>query len=1139
MGIKEIPERALNAPLPARIVIVIILFSIGLMAGLAMAEDKFGFTWTPLMESIGHKEYLITTDKTADINESFSVLFNETSFMPEDIRNVRLYTEKAITWNETIFIREEQEQTCYNELNEPYTCLKNVSVPNGTIERTGNEWKDIGFIVKEKTNKDAKIKFDVKKFKKHDRYKLAFDTPIQITGAGFGSTGSVAFLVDEEIHCPIWDTTGWTKYKEINITNNVASDISNFQVLLNVTHAASMQADFDDLRFIWVNNSDSTDERELNYFIENKVDSDYADVWINNTFITASSSVIVKMYYGNPGVSSLSNGSLVFNFFDDFADNDITDWTVNGGTWSASGGIVSQTGDLSAYGYLYKTGVTYPDPFILESKIRPNTNNLETFGIELAVNAANEMSLSIGSYSNTRFQIWADGSSVYDLTAMTAGTWYNAKIEGRGSTVYGYIDGDELGSGGVSYNDPSMNRIQFVVHQTQDYASYDFVRLREYVATEPTSVFGSEQDISTGDPLVKLTFDLANGLDASGYGNNATVDNSQWLYTDKCAGAYNITLTEQIKLFTAMLNKTYTDFAYCIRAKSVWNDAAGEAGGQILDASDYIYEPRKLMLIRFDDGRIYYSVHNKTGNYNTTNPYGEWESFCLSSNGTNQEFYYNGIEVSNNSYVENLTLNTTLNIGNPWVNVSHFYGQVDDFYFWNRTIAAAEALSFNASCDNNFDLAAYDGITNESLTGYAVNISDADYANISNVLNLTLAPGNYSLIFSLANYSSKSADVSLVTVLFYNASLYPLRLFDCGIYEDVIPTLNFSVYDEEILIELNGTIELVFNLLEEGFYATNQSWNLTSTPLTICIPENVTYTITDSIIQYTAPDHTLRHYFLMDFSINSTMQTIPLYSLATANGTEITINIRDAAGSPVSDAIIIFQRYYIGEDVYRISAMARTDYNGQAVTNVRQDDVWHKLLILKDLIVRRTIDRMIITETTLNIPYIDEGQGQAFYNYYNNIATTCTANTTLVTCIATDTTGATQTFQLDVYRIGYNNVGRVLTCTDTETSSSATLSCAVSHNNSYYTLSAVGSHYRLNDGYINVPTETYGIGGVVLAAGIVMTMVGIGAFNPVAAIGLGLVGLILAVMTDVVVMKAAALVSLILVGIILMAKMRG
>jgi len=46
------------------------------------------------------------------------------------------------------------------------------------------------------------------------------------------------------------------------------------------------------------------------------------------------------MWYGNPSVTSSSNGDAVFEFFDDFENNDLSDWTTIYGTSSIFGGVL-------------------------------------------------------------------------------------------------------------------------------------------------------------------------------------------------------------------------------------------------------------------------------------------------------------------------------------------------------------------------------------------------------------------------------------------------------------------------------------------------------------------------------------------------------------------------------------------------------------------------------------------------------------------------------------------------------------------------------------------------------------------------------------------------------------------------------
>lgn len=104
---------------------------------------------------------------------------------------------------------------------------------------------------------------------------------------------------------PWWD--GDYEYrKEIILTGGASGAQTDYQLLLNITYDDDMQADFDDLRF-------TNDTIEINAWLENKTDSNYANVWIE--FPTTPVNGVNQtyyMYYGNNSVSNLWDGGATF-----------------------------------------------------------------------------------------------------------------------------------------------------------------------------------------------------------------------------------------------------------------------------------------------------------------------------------------------------------------------------------------------------------------------------------------------------------------------------------------------------------------------------------------------------------------------------------------------------------------------------------------------------------------------------------------------------------------------------------------------------------------------------------------------------------------------------------------------------------
>jgi len=162
--------------------------------------------------------------------------------------------------------------------------------------------------------------------------------------------------------------TNFTKRRAITI-NNLGPALTDYQILLKVNYDSDMQADFDDLRF-----TDSDGITVLSYWIMEKTDSAVAYVWVKVPSIPGSGSKTIYMYYGNPSVSSTSDGEETFDFFDDFgADNalntDKWDEAKTGATidWSSSEYVeVSGSGGQD---WIIKTKQSNPVDFIAEFKL--------------------------------------------------------------------------------------------------------------------------------------------------------------------------------------------------------------------------------------------------------------------------------------------------------------------------------------------------------------------------------------------------------------------------------------------------------------------------------------------------------------------------------------------------------------------------------------------------------------------------------------------------------------------------------------------------------------------------------------------------------------------------------------------------
>jgi alpha-tubulin suppressor-like RCC1 family protein len=107
---------------------------------------------------------------------------------------------------------------------------------------------------------------------------------------------------------------GWQYRKPITI-NNPSSDLSNYQVLVNLNtesliSSGKMRSDCGDIRF-----TDSDGLTQLNYWLESGCNSDNTRIWVKVPYIPARSTKTIYVYYGNPSATSLSNGINTFLAF--------------------------------------------------------------------------------------------------------------------------------------------------------------------------------------------------------------------------------------------------------------------------------------------------------------------------------------------------------------------------------------------------------------------------------------------------------------------------------------------------------------------------------------------------------------------------------------------------------------------------------------------------------------------------------------------------------------------------------------------------------------------------------------------------------------------------------------------------------
>jgi len=313
---------------------------------------------------------------------------------------------------------------------------------------------------------------------------------------------------------------GWSYRKPITISNTA----TDYQTKITVYYGSGTdgdnyvycnlhcQVDFDDIRF-----TKSDGNTLLPYWVESKVDSDYAIIWVKNDNTPQTTGYI---YYGNSGANSASNGDDTFILFDDF-NGDFSKWDKNElrGTVAISGGLLTMyartSGTWGGCGVTSKN--TVPDTAVIEALVkRVQSYNAGEPGliVGLTDKATQETTYygywnqradaSLYSYTSNGRRLLSKyhGAESFGSSSLEAyeNKWVRitAKIVAADKKTYSRF---VYGSTDTTINSPAssnmLSNTYVQIHYAEagllNYSYCDWVAVCKYASTEPTFTFGAEQ----------------------------------------------------------------------------------------------------------------------------------------------------------------------------------------------------------------------------------------------------------------------------------------------------------------------------------------------------------------------------------------------------------------------------------------------------------------------------------------------------------------------------------------------------------------------------------------------------------------------------------------------------------------------
>ena len=331
-----------------------------------------------------------------------------------------------------------------------------------------------------------------------------------------------------------WYNNSWTKRKRVTVVNADATTYTNAVIEVAVPYDSDMQADFDDIVF-----TNSTGTTTLNYVREVYTASTEGTFWVKIPSLTASDDTDIYMYYGNGGVSTGGVGTTTFVTYDDFEDNNITEYSGDTGLFTASASFVYQ----GTYGVkavnannrttdgIYRTDVTvaqgqtirffeYVDTasgsgdetctlFGVQSPGANNNNYavcLEQFGVD-------RVSLAKNVYDND-----TNGTVLSSTTITYATGWYEIEVNWRtNNSIYVSVYSNDVLVATTTATDSSYTTGGIGFTYWFQHGGWDIYSSRALLTSEPTTTLGFEQ-VRSG-----ATWYSAYNTKASGLSLNTTI----------------------------------------------------------------------------------------------------------------------------------------------------------------------------------------------------------------------------------------------------------------------------------------------------------------------------------------------------------------------------------------------------------------------------------------------------------------------------------------------------------------------------------------------------------------------------------------------------------------------------------------
>jgi hypothetical protein len=609
-----------------------------------------------------------------------------------------------------------------------------------------------------------------------------------------------------------WFNSGWSKRKEITVTTLDTEYIVNQSIYLNVAYDSDMQSDFDDLRFTDINNN------ELGYWFYNNtyIANNSVNVYVKlPQGLNSTTSRTIYMYYGNSTVTTTSNINNAFIFADDF--NTAINWTskwqsTNQGLYSTAGGILTASG-TSTSSQLICTNMSFSNGYVLESRdYQTFVGGGDSFyhlpATPTPTYSGPFMDINSGAY---RLDFYGGGTTFGGTPLYSTYQIWNMKIpsSGIGNVNFSVWNDGKNGTRFSAVNTGTMfgysGYVCFLSYQASQVGKMDWMFVREYSTSEPTTTFGSESIYSNN---IYTNTSLTN-FSINAYDNNPSLaslkTDLRYYYTfndnlvDSVSGnnLTNFTSANNVQYISGGIGGTKRVNLTDTGLVSFSNTGISGSGERTLSFWSQVRETsvyKVMAQLGYQSGNNAFSTTvnnnqwllqgNVGGNdyqFGTSNT--NWNHHVITYNTTTALWYINGVLTGTfvHAYA---TTDTPISINHnyylPSPNINNL--TMDELGVWNRSLSSSEvSLLYNSGngiyySNDNFVDSYSSGLSNATLTISGTTTTGTAYTNTTTTslggvlqtvvsIPVTLADGVYNWFWRLFDLSGNQASTQNSTLV--------------------------------------------------------------------------------------------------------------------------------------------------------------------------------------------------------------------------------------------------------------------------------------------------------------------------------------------------------------------------------------